>query len=73
MSAGRIVFDLPREARSATVIEGSSPQATANGPRITITGPFAPGVDVGAGGLPPAVQRRRPPDSNSGGRSRCRS
>ena len=41
---GPIIFDLPREARSATVIEGSSPQATANGPRITITGPFAPGA-----------------------------
>ena len=41
---GPLIFDLPREARSATVIEGSSPQATANGPRITVTGPFAPGV-----------------------------
>ena len=41
---GPLVFDLPREARGATVMEGSSPQATANGPRITVTGPFAPGV-----------------------------
>lgn len=41
---GPLVFDLPREARGATVMEGSSPQATANGPRLTMTGPFAPGV-----------------------------
>jgi hypothetical protein len=41
---GPLVFDLPREARSATVLEAeSSPQATANGPRITVKGPFAPG------------------------------
>jgi len=40
---GPLIFDLPTEARGATVLEGSSPQATANGPRITITGPFAPG------------------------------
>jgi hypothetical protein len=41
---GPLIFDLPREARGSTVIDGSSPQATANGPRITITGPFAPGT-----------------------------
>jgi RNA polymerase subunit RPABC4/transcription elongation factor Spt4 len=41
---GPLVFDLPREARSSVVLEGSSPKATANGPRITVTGPFAPGV-----------------------------
>lgn len=40
---GPLIFDLPREARGATILEGSSPQATANGPRVTITGPFAPG------------------------------
>ncbi len=43
---GPLVFNLPREARGATVLEGSSPQATANGPRITVTGPFAPGTTV---------------------------
>jgi len=43
---GPLIFDLPSEARGSTVIEGSSPQATANGPRITITGPFAPGTTV---------------------------
>jgi hypothetical protein len=41
---GPLIFDLPSEARGATVLEGSSPQATANGPRLTITGPFSPGV-----------------------------
>jgi len=40
---GPLVFDLPREARGATVLEGSSPQAVAAGPRVRITGPFAPG------------------------------
>jgi hypothetical protein len=43
---GPLVFDLPRGARGATVMDGSSPQATANGPRITVTGPFAPGVTL---------------------------
>ncbi len=41
---GPLIFDLPREARGTTLIEGSSPQATANGPRITVTGPFASGI-----------------------------
>jgi hypothetical protein len=41
---GPLLFDLPREARGATVLEGSTPQATAVGSRVIITGPFAPGV-----------------------------
>jgi hypothetical protein len=41
---GPLIFELPREARSSTILDGSSPQATANGPRLTVTGPFAPGV-----------------------------
>lgn len=41
---GPIVFELPRGAQGATVLEGSSSQATANGPRITVTGPFPPGT-----------------------------
>ena len=40
---GPLVFDLPREARSATVLEDSSPQAVAAGARLRVTGPFAPG------------------------------
>ena len=41
---GPIIFELPREARGSTIIDGSSPQATANGAHITIVGPFAPGT-----------------------------
>ena len=41
---GPLVFELPREARSSVVLEGSTPKATANGPRITVTGPFPPGT-----------------------------
>ena len=41
---GPLVFDLPREARGATVLEGSSPQAVAAGARLRVTGPFAPGT-----------------------------
>jgi hypothetical protein len=40
---GPLIFDLPREARGTAIVEGSSTQATANGPRVIITGPFAPG------------------------------
>lgn len=40
---GPLVFELPREARGATVLEDSSPQAVAAGPRLRVTGPFAPG------------------------------
>jgi hypothetical protein len=43
---GPLVFNLPREARGATVLDGSTPKATANGPRITVTGPFPPGNTV---------------------------
>ena len=45
-TGGPVIFDLPPEARSSVVLEGSTPKATANGPRITVTGPFAPGVTV---------------------------
>lgn len=40
---GPLVFNLPQGARGAAVMEGSTPQATANGARVTVTGPFAPG------------------------------
>jgi hypothetical protein len=40
---GPIVIELPTGARSATILDDSSPQATANGPRLTVTGPFSPG------------------------------
>jgi hypothetical protein len=38
-----LIFDLPSGARSATLLEGSTPQATVGGSRVTVTGPFAPG------------------------------
>lgn len=41
---GPLIFDLPREARGTGMLPESSKQATANGPRIIVTGPFAPGV-----------------------------
>jgi len=41
---GPLFIDLPTEAQSAAVLEGSAPVATARGSRIIITGPFAPGV-----------------------------
>lgn len=40
---GPLVIDLPAEARGASVVEGSSKQATVTGGRVTVTGPFAPG------------------------------
>lgn len=43
---GPLIFELPREARGTTVLEGSSPQASANGARLIVTGPFAPGATV---------------------------
>jgi hypothetical protein len=41
---GPVIVELPREARGTTVLEDSSPKATANGPRVTVTGPFPPGA-----------------------------
>jgi len=41
---GPLVFDLPRGAAGAAALEGSSPQATVAGDRVTVTGPFAPGT-----------------------------
>jgi hypothetical protein len=39
-----LVFEMPDGAQNTTVLEGSSPQAVAQGPRVTVNGPFAPGV-----------------------------
>jgi hypothetical protein len=41
-----LVFDVPSTANNASVLEGSSPQATAAGKRITVNGPFAPGTTM---------------------------
>lgn len=40
---GPLVIELPTEARSATLMEGSTPQASASTARVTVRGPFAPG------------------------------
>jgi hypothetical protein len=39
-----LVFDAPKGATGTTVLESSSPQAKADGKRVIIEGPFAPGV-----------------------------
>jgi hypothetical protein len=47
---GPLIIDLPRAARGATMLQGSTKQATAKGPRVMVLGPFPPGpttVDVG--------------------------
>jgi hypothetical protein len=36
-------FDAPADAAGTTILEGSSPLATANGTRVTVQGPFPPG------------------------------
>jgi hypothetical protein len=41
---GPLVFDLPTGAISPALMDGSSKQATVIGPRLTVTGPFAPGT-----------------------------
>ena len=43
ISVGRCFIDLPSGAAGANVLEGSSPNATVSGDRVTVTGPFAPG------------------------------
>ena len=41
---GPLIFDLPRAAQGPTLLEGSSTQATLNGPRLVVASPFAPGI-----------------------------
>ncbi len=41
---GPLILHLPTGARSAGIMEGSSPQAKLNGPKLTVMGPFAPGT-----------------------------
>jgi hypothetical protein len=41
---GPLIIDLPEGAAGASPLDGSSPQATVAGERITVTGPFASGV-----------------------------
>ncbi len=42
--ASPLVIDLPSSATGTAVMPGGSPLATASGSRVTITGPFPPGV-----------------------------
>jgi hypothetical protein len=44
MPAKPIVFEMPAEAKTVSVLEGSSPMAKADGNRVTVTGPYPPGV-----------------------------
>lgn len=39
-----LMFDMPRAAVGTTVLEGSSPQASVNGTRVRVQGPFKPGT-----------------------------
>lgn len=41
---GPLIVNLPTGARAAGVVDGSSPQAKINGPKLTVMGPFAPGT-----------------------------
>lgn len=41
-----VVLDLPGEAEGASILEGSSPQATVGGGRVTVAGPFKPGTTL---------------------------
>jgi hypothetical protein len=41
---GPLVFELPKGAVGAGMMEGSTPKAVAAGNRVTVTGPFAPGT-----------------------------
>lgn len=39
-----LVFDMPAGAVGTTVLEGGSPMANARGDRVTVSGPFPPGI-----------------------------
>jgi hypothetical protein len=41
-----LAFDLPSDATGVTVLQDSSPQATAAGTQVTVQGPFAPGTTL---------------------------
>jgi hypothetical protein len=43
---GPLVFDLPKGAVGAGMMEGSAPNAVAAGNRVTVSGPFAPGTTL---------------------------
>jgi hypothetical protein len=41
-----LVFDAPAAAQNVATLKDSSPQATVQGKRVTVTGPFAPGTTL---------------------------
>jgi hypothetical protein len=41
-----LVFELPQESTGASILQDSSPQAKADGTRVSVAGPFAPGTTV---------------------------
>ena len=41
-----VAFELPPDARGATILEGSSKQASVSGREVKIAGPFAPGATL---------------------------
>jgi hypothetical protein len=41
---GPLIIDLPSGAAGASLLEGSTPSASVSGDRVTVTGPFAPGI-----------------------------
>ena len=43
---GPFMLDLPGEARGASLLDPSPKQATVNGSRLTVTGPFPPGATM---------------------------
>ena len=45
-TAAPLVFELPKAAVGAGMLEGSTPNAVAAGNRVTVSGPFAPGTTV---------------------------
>jgi len=59
-TAAPLVFEMPDGAQNTAVLEGSAPTAVAKGPRVTVSGPFAPGsttVQIGFQ-LPPGDAAR---------------
>jgi len=44
MPASALIFDLPTGAEGTSLLEGSAKNASAKGTRVTVTGPFAPGI-----------------------------
>ncbi|MBP1635648.1 MAG: hypothetical protein H6Q10_2222 [Acidobacteria bacterium] len=50
-----LVFEMPSGAKNTSILEGSSPQAVAKGPRVVVEGPFVPGItSVQAGATLPS-------------------